>query len=243
MDAEAPSEKTADLGFTRRFLLRAMAILVFTVSIPQKVWSFFVDDFLDRTVEKRAFRFDPGSGTIEWKGRQGKETYLLIVEGLVEKPQHFSYRDLMALPQVSQISDFHCVEGWSVADVKWGGFRFSALANKVHPRPEARYVTFHSLGMTETPAPGVDHYRESLRLEQLLDSKMQCLMALTLNGKPLSFERGSPLRVVSPFDLAYKGAKYVTRIVFSREQEAGWWTLANPVYPVHAPVPAKRLRK
>jgi DMSO/TMAO reductase YedYZ molybdopterin-dependent catalytic subunit len=230
-------------GFTRRFLLKAMTIVALTVSIPKKVWSFFVDDFLDRMVEKKNFRFDPATGTIEWKGQRSKEKYFLVVEGLVENPQRFSYQDLMNLPQVTQISDFHCVEGWSVENAKWGGFRFADLANRVHPKPEARYITFHCLGKTEMLVSGVDHYRESLPLEKLFDLKQECLLALTLNGKPLSFERGSPLRVVSPFDLGYKGAKYVTRIVFAREQEPGWWTLANPIYPVNAPVAPKRLRK
>ena len=62
-------------------------------------------------------------------------------------------------------------------------------------------------------------------------------------GPELSaFDHGSPLRVISPFDLAYKSAKHVTGIELSDKAEAGWWTLANPIYPIDAPVPERRLR-
>lgn len=227
----------------RRIFIKASAFFLLVLAIPKAVWSFFVKEFQTRTVEEEGFLFDPSDGTIRWKSRPGvKEPYWLIVEGLVEKPERFSYKDLLAFPQIVQSSDFHCVEGWSVKGVRWGGIRFAEIAKVVRPKPEARYVVFHSLGKTLEPAKGVDHYVESLPLERLLDSSKKCLLALTIDGKPLSFDRGSPLRVVSPYDLAYKGSKYVTRMVFSAEQVPGWWTLANPIYPIQAPVPSERLK-
>ena len=229
--------------FTRRLFFKASALFWLILAFPKTVWSFFVNEFRTRTVESETFLFDATSGTIRWNNRPAiKETYWLIVEGLVEKPKRFSYRDLQAFPQVNQMSDFHCVEGWSVKDIQWGGIRFSEIARVVKPKPEARYVVFHSLGKTPEPAQGVNHYVESLPLEKLIDPEKKCLLALTMNGKPLSYDRGSPLRVVSPYDLGYKGSKYVTRIVFSMEQTSGWWTRANPIYPVDAPVPVERLK-
>lgn len=228
---------------TRRLLLKLSAGFFLGVAIPGKAWAFFVRELRTRTVEKDAFVFDPTSGTIQWRTRPAvREAYLLTVEGQVDKPKKFSYRDLQALPQVAQTSDFHCVEGWSVKDLQWGGIRFEEIVKIVRPKKAARYVIFHSLGKTEEAARGVSSYVESLPIEKLLDPRQKCLLALTLNGKPLTFDRGSPLRVVSPYDLGYKGSKYVTRMVFSAERTPGWWTLANPVYPIDAPVPAKRLR-
>ncbi len=228
---------------TRRLLLKLSALFFLCLAIPGKAWAFFVREMRTRTVEKDAFLFDPASGTIQWRTKPAvREAYQLTVEGLVDKPKRFSYRDLQALPQVVQTSDFHCVEGWSVKNLHWGGIRFEEIVKIVRPKKSARYVIFHSLGKTQEPARGVSSYVESLPLDKLLDPRQKCLLALTLNGKPLTFDRGSPLRVVSPYDLGYKGSKYVTRIVFSAEQTPGWWSLANPVYPVDAPVPAKRLR-
>ncbi len=228
---------------TRRLLLKVSAFFWLVLAIPQNVWSFFVIEMRTRTVENETFLFDPINGTIRWRNRPTvKEPYWLTVEGLVEEPKLFSYKDLQALPQVVQTSDFHCVEGWSVKDIRWGGIRFAEIAKVVRPKPEARYVVFHSLGKTPEPAQGVNNYVESLLLEKLLDPQQKCLLALTMNGKPLTFDRGSPLRVVSPYDLGYKGSKYVTRIVFSTKQTPGWWTRANPIYPMEAPVPVERLK-
>lgn len=232
-----------DETLTRRLFIKAAALFWLVVAFPGKAWSFFVREFKTRTVEKEAFQFDPASGTVRWKSRPAvAEPYRLVVEGLVEKPGRFSYGELKALPQVVQSSDFHCVEGWSVRNVRWGGIRFTEIAGIVKPRPEARYAVFHSLGETWEPARGVNHYIECLPLERLMDPRNKCLLALTMDGRPLTFDRGSPLRVVSPYDLGYKGSKYVTRIVFSREQVPGWWTLANPIYKPEAPVPAERLK-
>lgn len=149
------SSKDHGTAFTRRLFLKASAFFWLVLAFPKTVWSFFVREFQTRTVEKEAFLFDPINGTIQWRNRPaGKEPYWLIVEGLVEKPERFSYRDLQALPQVAQTSDFHCVEGWSVKDIQWGGIHFAEIAKVVRPKQEARYAIFHSLGKTSAPARG-----------------------------------------------------------------------------------------
>ncbi len=232
---------TAACG-SRRFFLKAVGALAFLTCIPQRVRAFFIKQFEVRTVEKENFRFDPATGTVRWRDRKAPEPYRLVVEGLVERPTSFTYQDLLSLPRVDQTSDFHCVEGWSVKDIRWAGFRFAQIAERVRPKADARYAVFHSMGTTTSQPGGLDHYVESLPLAHLLDPARRCLLALFMDGKPLPHEHGAPLRVVDPFDLGYKGAKYVTRIVFSKSAQAGWWTLANPIYPTEAPVPRDRLR-
>jgi DMSO/TMAO reductase YedYZ molybdopterin-dependent catalytic subunit len=59
----------------------------------------------------------------------------------------------------------------------------------------------------------------------------------------LTDQHGAPLRLISPYDLGYKGTKFVGRIEFSDKEHPGWWTRANPIYPSEAPVPEDRLRK
>ena len=144
---------------------------------------------------------------------------------------------------VEQVSDFHCVEGWSVREIKWRGFRFSEILKRVKPNKEAKYVTFHALGETRSRPAGQGHYIESFSIEALLDHKRQVILALDMNGRPLEHDHGAPLRVISPFDLGYKSIKYVHRIEFGDKQRKGWWTLANPIYTVDAPVPKERLRQ
>ncbi len=235
------SQNRTDKTIGRRVFLKASALVGFLTAIPGIAWAFFIERLEVRTVEEEDFRFDAKSGTIKWKGRK-EEPYYLQVGGLVGKPLNISYKELLSFPQSTQAADFHCVEGWSVRDIKWGGFRFEEIVKRVHPKSEARYVIFHSLGRTQSKPHGLDHYRESLPLQDLLDTRKRCLLALSMDGRLLTHDHGAPLRVVSPLDLGYKGAKFVARIEFAREGEPGWWTLANPVYTSEAPVPPERLR-
>ncbi len=211
-------------------------------SLPRLVRASFVDQLQVRTVEKDTFRFDPKTGSLRWTDTKRQEPYGLQVDGLVQKPLQFSYADLKTFPLTEQVSDFHCVEGWSVKALRWGGFRFNEITKRVVLRPGATHVVFHSLGKTESTPGKLDHYIESFSVAELLDPAKECLLALTLGGKPLTHEHGAPLRIVSPYDLGYKGSKFVTRIEFTSTRAAGWWTLANPIYPSEAPVPKSRLK-
>ncbi len=201
----------------------------------------FVRELPVRTVENRRFRFDAGSGRIEWENGKNEE-YTLIVDGLVNESMRFSYADVRVFPRVEQVSDLHCVEGWSVPDLKWGGFRFRAILDKIKPNPNATHVLFHSFGITGSSPKGQSHYIESFPLKELLDPDREILLALTLGDKPLPEDNGGPLRLVAPYDLAYKSIKFVSRIEFVKDQSPGWWTLANPIYPMVARVPRNRLR-
>src|SRR5436309_442047 len=49
------------------------------------------------------------------------DTFRLTVDGDVENPISLNWDQLLALPKASQVSDFHCVEGWGVNDVRWEG--------------------------------------------------------------------------------------------------------------------------
>ena len=42
--------------------------------------------------------------------------------------------------------------------------------------------------------------------------------------------------------MAYKSIKFVTRVEFAAAAQPGWWTRANPICPVNAPVQKDRLR-
>jgi DMSO/TMAO reductase YedYZ molybdopterin-dependent catalytic subunit len=192
-----------------------------------------------RTVEEDTFKFDPVNGLIEWKKKKGP--YRLIVDGLVKKPRSFSYADITSFPRVEQMSDFHCVEGWSVMDLKWGGFRFKEILNRIEPNGDATHVLFHSFGTTGSSPKGQSHYIESLPLSELLDPERKIILALTMYERPLPEENGGPLRLIAPYDLGYKSIKFISRIEFIKGERPGWWTLANPIYPIVARVPKARL--
>ncbi|MCZ7356178.1 MAG: sulfite oxidase-like oxidoreductase [Candidatus Methanoperedens sp.] len=133
------------------------------------------------------------------------------VEGLVENPVRLTYDELLMLEKTTDISDFHCVTGWSKFDLKWEGVRFLDLAILVKPKNNARFVTIECDG----------GYTTSLPITELMEPDV--LFAYNYEGKPLEAIHGGPLRLVVPKKYAYKSAKWVRRAVFTEEQEPGFW--------------------
>src|SRR5215207_3754927 len=64
----------------------------------------------------------------------------LKIDGLVEHPTQLSWAEFNQLPQVDDVSDFHCVTTWSKFDCRWGGVAFTTLYERVQPNPEAKFV-------------------------------------------------------------------------------------------------------
>jgi DMSO/TMAO reductase YedYZ molybdopterin-dependent catalytic subunit len=140
------------------------------------------------------------------------KSYRLEIGGLVRRPQSFTYDDLLSFPQAHQVSTFHCVTGWTVKDVRWTGVRFDHLLEAVEPLPEATALRFDSL---EIP------YNDSLTLDQV--KLHNVMLALGMDGQPLSRPHGSPARVVIPEMYGYKGVKWLTKIELVARQPVGYW--------------------
>jgi DMSO/TMAO reductase YedYZ molybdopterin-dependent catalytic subunit len=139
-------------------------------------------------------------------------TWRLEIDGLVERPRSLSYAELTALPKAEQVSTFHCVTGWTVKNVHWGGVRFQHLFDLVRPLSTARAVRFDSL---ERP------YNDSLTLQQL--HFPDAMLAYEMGRSPLSRPHGAPARVVLPEMYGYKGVKWLTRMEFVAHQPQGYW--------------------
>jgi DMSO/TMAO reductase YedYZ molybdopterin-dependent catalytic subunit len=139
------------------------------------------------------------------------ETWRLEVYGEVEKPKEFSFGDLKSMPSVVIVSDFHCVEGWSLLNNKWEGTPFKAIVEIVKPKATAKYATFECY----------DGYTTSLSLSELL--KDDVILAYKLNDEPLPPERGGPVRLVAPQKYAYKSPMWLKRIKFTSMHELGYW--------------------
>jgi DMSO/TMAO reductase YedYZ molybdopterin-dependent catalytic subunit len=138
--------------------------------------------------------------------------YALQIDGLVRNPRTFSYDELLALPRSHQVSTFHCVTGWTVPGVRWSGIRFKHLLDLVEPLPSATALRFDSL---EVP------YNDSLTMAQV--GLHDVMLALEMDGQPLSRPHGSPARVVIPEMYGYKGVKWLSRIELVSRQPTGYW--------------------
>jgi len=138
--------------------------------------------------------------------------YRLQVDGLVEHPQSFTLADLQSLPQAKQVSDFHCVTGWTVSNVHWAGFRVKDLLDRVQPHANATAIRFVS---------AEQGYHDSLTLDQALLPDV--LLAYEMDGGPLPRPHGAPLRLVIPEMYGYKNVKWVTRMELLPKPAAGYW--------------------
>ena len=135
----------------------------------------------------------------------------LKVEGLVEKPTLFTWDDFKALPQTVSVSDFHCVETWSVMDQKWEGVRFTDLAERVKPAKDTHHVFFECY----------DTYTTDLPLAELMGDDV--ILAHSLNGEPLPQPLGGPMRLVVPHKYAYKSPMWLSKMVFMKDNKLGFW--------------------
>jgi len=139
------------------------------------------------------------------------KTWILVVDGEVEKPLRLTWADFVKLPMVESVSNFHCVEGWSVLGCRWEGVRFNHITSLVKPKKDARYVSFEC----------ADGYTTSLPLNELMGDDI--LLATKLDGKTLEKGLGFPLRLVVPSKYAYKSALWLTKIHFMENKELGYW--------------------
>lgn len=165
----------------------------------RRLWDVTTESWRYNTIEFPVPSFEPAE-------------YRLVVDGLVRTPFALTYEELRALPSAGQTSDFHCVEGWGVNDVRWHGVRLETIIARAQPLEGASYVTFHSLG---------GEYRDSLSVQQA--TLPEVMLAYSMDDRPLTRDHGAPLRLVMPRMYGYKGPKWVTRIEFRDEQDVGYW--------------------
>jgi DMSO/TMAO reductase YedYZ molybdopterin-dependent catalytic subunit len=185
----------------RRFLLYLgifLGIILTGLSLLKNIGIKTINTFRIRSIEETP-SFDP-------------DTWKLTIDGLVSKTLTISYDELLKLESEEQVTEFHCVEGWSVENVKWKGVRLKVLFEMAGLAPDAAFVTFHS-------ASGV--YIDSLSIKEALEPYV--MLAYMLNDEPLPQEQGKPLRLVMPRMFGYKNVKWVNRITLTGTQEIGYW--------------------
>jgi DMSO/TMAO reductase YedYZ molybdopterin-dependent catalytic subunit len=145
----------------------------------------------------------------EWK---------LDVGGLVENPLSLRWDQFLALPQVDDVSDFHCVTTWSRFDNHWRGVRFKTIAELAVPHEGAQFV--ECTGYDFAPGTYIP-YTTNLPLARAVEDDV--LLVHTWEEEPLPREHGGPCRMITPKLYAWKGAKWIRKIEFLAEDRKGFW--------------------
>ncbi len=139
--------------------------------------------------------------------------YRLSVGGLVDKPLSLSLDELRGLGDQQQITKHNCIQGWT-AIAEWGGVPLARLVEEVQPSPDAQHVVFYAMddkGLTE----GEGRYGFFYGTIPLhLARQPQSILALEMNGAPLSIEHGAPIRLRLETQLGFKMVKWITGIEF-----------------------------
>lgn len=140
------------------------------------------------------------------------ETWNFSINGLVDKPMVFNWEQFLALKRQVQVSDFHCVTGWSVYHNTWEGIPLSALLDMAEVQSKGKYVKFYS---------GDGVYTDALSLETARGDDI--MVAVLHDGKPISADLGGPVRLIVPKMFAYKSVKWLQGIELIEEDYRGYW--------------------
>jgi methionine sulfoxide reductase catalytic subunit len=152
----------------------------------------------------------PTSNEYKTLEQGGFDDYRLRVGGLVEEPRQFSWQEIKTMPKQEQITKHFCIQGWSGV-AKWGGVPVRNIMEIVKPLPEARYVVFYSFAEGAEGGIYYDvHTMENMR------HKLS-ILAYEMNGEPLNFLHGAPLRLRCENQLGFKMVKWIQAIEFVAE--------------------------
>jgi DMSO/TMAO reductase YedYZ molybdopterin-dependent catalytic subunit len=135
----------------------------------------------------------------------------LVLDGLVERRQSFSYDELRKRAHLKKLVTLHCVEGWK-ATVLWEGIPLRELFRTAVPKPAADTVVFRA----------VDGYATAIPLKDVVARDM--IIADRVNGIDLPPAQGYPFILVAEEKWGYKWIRWLNRIEFSADRDfRGTW--------------------
>lgn len=132
---------------------------------------------------------------------RGLREWRLDVTG--PRPYTLTLDALRAMPRTGVRLPIACVEGWSV-EAGWGGVRIRDLVELAGGRPGAA-----ALRVTSLEVAGA--YRVMEMGAEYVDDPLT-LLALTLDGRPLSLDHGFPARIIAPDRPGVLQTKWVHRL-------------------------------
>lgn len=176
-----------------------------------------------------------------------RQKWRLKIEGAVENPVELSYEDLRALPATAIPATLECagngrvflvpkVKGtqWelgAVGNTEWTGVSLGDLLRKAGPKTGALEVILEGAdhgAIAEPPRPaGEIHYARSVPLGKALDG---VLLALEMNGEPLTPSHGFPLRAIVPGWYGMAAVKWLQRIVVTEQPFNGYYQTVDYAY-------------
>ncbi|MCX6535624.1 MAG: molybdopterin-dependent oxidoreductase [Actinobacteria bacterium] len=146
------------------------------------------------------------------------KTWKLNIGGMVKTPLTLSYQDLLARPMVERTITICCVSnevgGPYIGNAVWQGVLLADLLNEagVDPRAEQIFGT------------SVDGWTCGFPVGAAFDGR-DAMIAIGMNGEPISLEHGYPARIIIPGLYGYVSAtKWVQSLELTMWSQAeGYW--------------------
>jgi DMSO/TMAO reductase YedYZ molybdopterin-dependent catalytic subunit len=149
--------------------------------------------------------------TAELTPRIDLSRWTIRIDGLVERPQTWTWDQIRALPGSGYDGDIHCVTTWSKLGTSFTGVSVDTLLEAALPRPEATFAV----------AGSVTGYTTNLPLEDITGGK--AWIVWEHEGMPLPIEHGGPVRMIVPHLYFWKSAKWIESITLLDHDEPGFW--------------------
>jgi len=160
-----------------------------------------------------------------------QEKWLLVIDGLVQHPFALTFDMLRMLPSRT-VTSFHECYGsplkpattalWRVGNVQWTGVPLRVILEIAIPMPTASFVWSDGLDRGEFAGVKADRYRKDLPIAKATSDEV--LLAYEINGKPLSKERGGPVRLVVPGWFGTNSTKWISKISLQDHRATGPYT-------------------
>ncbi|HWB87553.1 MAG TPA: sulfite oxidase [Bryobacteraceae bacterium] len=172
------------------------------------------------------------------------DTWTLKVDGVVNKPLTLTMADIKKLPRVELVGVLECagngrsfykprVPGaqWSYGGAgngRWAGVRLKDVLERAGLKSSATEVLCDGM---DTPLGKMDDVRRTITVKKALHP--DTLLAYEMNGEPLPFLHGFPLRVIAPGWAGDSWIKWLYHIEVLDHEYPGFWMKTGYRHPTH----------
>jgi DMSO/TMAO reductase YedYZ molybdopterin-dependent catalytic subunit len=185
------------------------------------------------------------------------QSWRLKIDGLVEHPMQPTLEDLKRFPKHEVPSVLQCSGngrwffGEAYADVshpagaqwrnggvgnaRWAGARVKDVLAKAGIKPGAKYST--NFGLDNPILPSTPKFIRGIELEKLLDE--DTVLAYEMNGSPIPYYHGYPVRLFVPGWAGDHSVKWLTSMTIADALTSDFWTAVGYRYPNKIGTPGK----
>ncbi|KAF3926769.1 hypothetical protein ABW21_db0208219 [Orbilia brochopaga] len=165
--------------------------------------------------------------------------HILHVDGAVAHPLEIPIAYLESLPQHTVVAALQCAgnrrhtmrtkekEVWgidwrngAVMNAEWSGVLLSTVLEIAAPTLPDTGPAHVAFSCYQTPTQDDGYYGGSIPLSRCADPDMEVLLALRMNGRALTPERGFPIRVIAPGVAGARAVKWLDRITVQKQESS-----------------------